>query len=482
SASRQISGVSDIFTLGKDAIVIVADGYWVAHKASRTLQIDWDRGALADLNSESIRAALQQQLASNNGHNVSLEGAAMAGTTQALEAEYFAPYQAHAPMEPPNCVAAVATDRVDIWCGNQSPDALQHVIASALQRPRETVFIHSQLIGGSFGRRLYYDYAVEAALISQRIGKPIKLIWSREDDIRHDLYRPAALSRFRAQLREGKLIGWENKIAGPSGKQDVLPAIAERIVAHLPDSVARSINEHFAEHKFSSAEGATQLLYAIPYLKVDFAECNPGVPFGAWRSVGNSVNGFFVESFIDEIAQTLQQDPLAFRLSQLKPEATRARAVLELVGDKSHWGKVAAGHYQGIAVFEAFDTVVAEVAEISIEDAQIKVHKVTCAIDCGRVVNPDIVKAQIESGVIFALSAALTCEITIENGAVAQSNFHDFEPIRMHNAPAVEVHIIPSEASPTGVGEPGVPPLAAAVGNAIFAATGKRLRELPFRL
>lgn len=477
SASKQIVGISDIFALGVNAVAIIADSYWHARKAADALKLEWNKGPLAGLDSAGIRSALKNKIDANSKHNITPHDG-----IQIIEADYYAPYQAHTPMEPLNCVAEVRADRVDIWTGNQSPDVFRETVANALQCPRETVFVHTPMLGGGFGRRIYPDYAIEAALVAQKIGKPVKLIWSREDDIRHDLYRPASASQFRAQLQNGKLIAWENKIAGPSVMQYTIPIVAKAIVPWLPQRVLGVVGSVIGNHDSTSTEGATTLLYATPSINVDYLHYDAGVPIGSWRSVGNSINGFFVESFIDEIAHTLQQDSLVFRLAQLKPEATRARAVLELVAAKSGWGKASDGYFQGISVFESFGTTVAEVAEISIEGSHINVHKVTCAVDCGRVVNPDIVAMQIESGVIYALSAALTSEITIADGAVVQSNFHDFEPIRMHNAPAIDVHIVPSDAAPTGVGEPGVPPLAAALGNAIFAATGKRLRELPFRL
>ena len=481
STSQQIAGVSAIFALGGHGVAIVANSYWVARKAARLLQIEWNKGPLAGLDSAGIRSGLKKSL-DDQGHNVIDDGAAPTDDGQIIEAEYYAPYQAHAPMEPLNCVADVRADRIDLWCGNQSPDVFQRTVADALQRPHESVFVHSQMLGGGFGRRTFPDYAVEAALVSQHIGRPVQLIWSREDDLQHDYYRPAAVSRFRGQVRDGKLVSWENKIAVPSIMQAAIPVLAKTMAPWLPQRALPIIGGFLGKRDSTSTEGAASLPYTTPHLKVDCVLCDPGVPVGWWRSVGNSLNGFFVESFIDEMAQAAGQDPLAFRLAQLKPEATRERAALELVAAQAHWGKAPVGRFQGIAVHESFKTVVAEVVEISIEDGQIKVHKVTCAVACGRAVNPDIVRAQIESGVIYALSAALTSEITIADGAVVQSNFHDFEPIRMHNAPAIDVHIVPSEAAPTGVGEPGVPPLAAALGNAIFAATGKRLRALPFRL
>jgi isoquinoline 1-oxidoreductase/isoquinoline 1-oxidoreductase beta subunit len=476
AAARQGKNVHDIFALDDRSIAVVASGYWFARKAAEKLQIEWNKGRLAGLDSAGIRNALQQRLDEGDDKSVDKSSA------DVIEATYYAPYQAHAPMEPLNCVADVRADRVDIWTGNQCPEVFRESIADVLQRPRETVFVHQQMLGGGFGRRFYPDYAIEAALISAKTGKPVKLLWSREDDLRHDYYRPPALSRFRVQLRDGGVAAWENRLATPSVMQGAIPIVVHAVAPWVPQSVLRLGGEMLGKRDPISAEGASKLLYVTQELNFDYAYFDPGIPLGSWRSVGNSFNGFFVESFVDEIAQALKQDPLAFRLAQLKPESSRARAALELVAARSNWGTLPAGRFQGIAVCEAFNTVAAQVVEISVEGANIRVHKVTCAVECGRAVNPDIVAAQLESGVIFALSAALISEITISDGAVVQSGFHDFEPVRMQNAPAIDVHIVPSEAAPTGVGELGVPPLAAALGNAIFAATGQRLRELPFRL
>lgn len=479
TVGRQVAHVRDIFALDDRSVAVVADSYWFARKAAEKLRLEWNKGPLAGLDSAGIRAALERRLDEEDDHDVDDDGDR---DVQHIEATYYAPYQAHAAMEPLNCVADVHADRVDIWVGNQSPEVFRQAVADVLQRPRETVFVHQQMLGGGFGRRFYPDNAVEAAQISARIGKPVKLIWSREDDLRHDYYRPPALSRFRARLREGAVSEWKNSIATPSVMQGAIPVVVRAMAPWMPPPVLRKGGDLLAKYDPLSTEGASTLLYDMPHLDVTYTHHDPGIPLGSWRSVGSSFNGFFVESFFDEIAHALKQDPLAFRLARLKPESSRARAALELVSARSKWGNAPAGRFQGIAVCEAFNTVIAQVVEISIDNANIRVHKVTCAVECGLVVNPDIVAAQIESGVIFALSAALTSEITISDGAVVQSGFHDFEPVRMHNAPAIDVHVVPGNASPTGVGELGVPPLAAALGNAIFAATGRRLRELPFRL
>jgi len=479
-AEKQRAQVHDIFALNDRSIAIVASSYWLARKAAEKLQVKWNKGPLAGMDSAGIRQALEQRLA--EGEDDTVERDMSQDSAQFVEASYYAPYQAHAPMEPLNCVADVRADRVDLWTGNQCPEVFRQSVADALQRSRETVFVHQQMLGGGFGRRFYPDYAIEAALVSARIGKPVKLIWSRQDDIRHDFYRPPALSRFRAQLRDGDVSDWENKVATASVMRGALPVVVRAMAPWMSQGVLRSGGDLLAKFDPLSTEGASSLLYEMPNLAVDYVYYDAGIPLGSWRSVGSSFNGFFVESFVDEIAQALKQEPLAFRLARLKPESSRARATLELVAAKSNWGRAPAGRFQGIAVCEAFNTVAAQVVEISVNDGKIRVHKVTCAVECGRVINPDIVAAQIESGVVFALSAALTSEITIHDGAVVQSGFHDFEPIRMHDAPAIDVHTVPSEAPPTGVGELGVPPLAAALDNAIFAATGQRLRELPFRL
>jgi isoquinoline 1-oxidoreductase subunit beta len=481
AVSKQVSGVSDVFAFGTAAVAVVARGYWPARKAANQLVTEWEKGPLAGLDSAAIRNELKRQLDSDTELKAT-EGVAPGAEGQIIEAEYYAPYQAHAAMEPLNCVADVQADRIDIWCGNQSPDVFRVAVAGALQRAPESVFVHSQFLGGGFGRRAFPDYAVEAALLSKKIGKPVKLMWSREDDMRHDLYRPPALSRFRATLMDEKFVEWNNRLVSPSATRMSLPGLIKAMAPWMPDSALPVMAGVFAPRDITSTDGATKLPYEIPQFNVDYIYFDPGVPVGPWRSVGASLNGFFVESFIDEVAHALKQDPLAFRLSLLKPEASRARAVLKLVAEKSRWGKAPADIFQGIALAECFNTVVAHVVDVSFLNNKLQVHKVTCAVECGLVVNPDIVAMQIESGVIYALSASLAGEITVVDGAIVQSNFHDFIPIRMYDSPAVEVHIVPSNGDPSGVGEPGVPPLAPALGNAIFAATGKRLRELPFRL
>jgi CO/xanthine dehydrogenase Mo-binding subunit len=351
------------------------------------------------------------------------------------------------------------------------------------------ITVNTTFMGGGFGRRIVQDFVEECAEIADRLQKPIKLIWSREDDTRHDWYRPATLHKLTAALDENQQpLGWKHCIAGPKVFDYLVRNAAPAQYPFVPkmayDMLAASgkMGEGIiAPTDTSSTEGADNFPYAIAHQDIRFTHADPEIPIGYWRSVGYSHNGFVIESFIDELANSAKQDAFEFRLALLK-DHPRAQAVLKMAAQKSNWGNATKGQAQGIAIHQSFGTWVAQVADIEVTGTQFKVKKITCVVDCGQSVNPDMVKSQMEGGIIFALTAALYGEITLKNGAVEQSNFHDYPMLRMNETPEIDVTIMQNDHSPTGVGEPGVPPLAPAVANAIFAATGQRLRKLPLKL
>ncbi len=460
-AARKMPGVKHILQI-KSGVAVVADGYWHAMQARAALKIKWDEGDFARQSSAQIRKT-REALAQGKGAVAKSVGDAYSAIAKAKKAltnvVYEVPYLAHAPMEPPAAVASVSAERCEIWASTQVPDRVQTLAAEITGLPKDKVIVHTTFLGGGFGRKLYPDYIVEALEISKAIQAPVKVIWSREDDIQHDLYRPATYNVFSAALNEqGEIAAWAHKIVG-----DALNA------SHPKDKV-----------EGAAVEGAQNLPYRIPNLHVEWVMHNPGVPTGAWRSVGSSQNAFVTESFIDELAYLAGKDPFEFRRNLL--ENKRLKAALELAAEKAGWGKpLPAGVYRGIACHESFRSYVAEVAEVSVDKktGEVKVHRVVVAIDCGLVVNPLSAAAQMEGGVIDGLSCVFKRAITIKNGRVEQSNFGDYDALRMHEAPKVEVYFVPSTDAPTGTGEPGLPPALPAVCNAIFAATGKRIRKLP---
>ncbi len=487
TAARSAPGVIDIFDLN-GAIAVVADTYWHATKAARTVNVTWDKGPLGSLDSDGIRAAWVD-MAKQDGRTVRGDGnvdAALKSAASVHEAVYEVPYLAHATMEPQNTTASFRDGACEIWSPNQGPDVSQALAADALGISRDKVTVHTTLMGGGFGRRGIPDFVAEAALVSRQVKRPVKLVWSREDDMRHDFYRPATYNVMKAALNDqGQTQSWSHKIVAPSMFRSLLPILGKVAPEWMPHWMTNSLSAVAGSivktRDPSSHEGAVEQPYAIPNVDVAHVFYDPGVPLGFWRSVGHSQNAFVVESFIDELAHKAGEDPYKFRRRLLEGNA-RHLAVLDLAAEKANWGKTTAGTYQGIAVHESFGSVVAEVAEVRVVDGNIKVERVVCAADCGLVVNPDQVQAQVESAVIFGLTAALRGKITIKDGAVEQSNFHDYPLLRMNEIPVVEVHVVPSTSSPTGIGEPGTPPIAPAVANAVFAATGSRLRSLPLTL
>jgi len=473
AAAKASPGVKDVVQIGS-GVAVVADTYWNAKKGRDALKVVWDEGALAKTSSESIRAQFVS-LANRPGVTARSDGnaaGALAKGAKKIEAVYEVPYLAHACMEPMNCAAHVRADGVTIWAPTQYQWGLglgaQGIASKLTGLPEDKVEVHTTYLGGGFGRRFELDFVIEAVEVSKAVHAPVKVVWSREDDIQHDFYRPSTYNKLAAALDEaGAPIAWTHKIVGPS-----IFSRFEAVFGPMPKGIDGS-----------SVEAAVDMPYLVPNVKVDWVRADVGVPVGFWRSVGNSQNAFIVESFVDELAHAAGKDPFEFRRGLLEKHP-RHKAVLELAAEKSGWGQpLPAGRARGIALQESFGSMVAQVAEVSVSpENKVKVHRIVCATDCGTVVNPDIVVAQMESAIVYGLSAALSGEITIKDGRVVQTNFNDYPVLRMHEMPVVEVHLVKSTEPPGGVGEPGTPPAAPAVCNAIFAATGKRVRRLPIRL
>jgi len=446
----------------ESGVAVVADTYWQALEGRRALQITWDEGpnaALTDIPGRLASLATQAGVSARKDGDAS---AALAAAAKKIDAVYEVPFLHHATMEPMNCTAHVRADGCDVWAPTQNQTRAQEVAAEAAGLSKEKVRIHTTLLGGGFGRRLESDFVAEAVRISKAVNAPVKVIWTREDDTKHGFYRPATYNRLAAGLdAQNKPVAWTHHIVAP-------PILLK--FGPLQNGIDSTL-----------IDGASDMPYTVPNVFVDQVAADmPGIPMGFWRSVGASQNAFVVESFMDELAVAAGRDPYEFRreLLQAKPRHLRT---LELAATKAGWGTpLPAGRGRGIAVAEWEPTTCAEVAEVSVApDGTVRVHRVVCAVDCGPVVNPDTIAAQMQGGVVFGLSAALYGEITIENGRVKQGNFNDYQVLRMPEMPVVEVHIVPSTDAIGGIGEPSVPPTAPAVCNAIFAATGKRIRRLP---
>jgi isoquinoline 1-oxidoreductase beta subunit len=464
SRAKAIPGVRSVVQISS-GIAVIGDGYWPAKQGRDALQVTWDEGPVAQVSTASIsrlfaeRAGQDGAVARHDGDAIQ----ALTGAAQRVEAVYEMPFLAHATMEPMNCTAHVRADGVDVWAPTQFQTGAQMVGAQIGGVTPDKVAVHTTYLGGGFGRRFELDFIAEALETSKAAKAPVKVIWSREDDIQHAQYRPANYHQLRAGLdASGKPIAWTHRIVAPS------------IMARLfPQTIKNGLDGE-------AVEGGVELPYAVPNVHVDYQLTDTGIPVGFWRSVNNSYNSFAVEGFIDELAVAAKQDPYEYRRALLS-NAPRHRGVLELAATKAGWGTaLPAGRARGIAVYKSFESFAAQVAEVSVSPAgDVRVHRVVCAIDCGMHVNPSTIEAQMQGGIVYGLTAALNGAIDIDRGRVVQSNFHDYQMLRLAEMPVVEVHIVQSTDEPGGVGEPGTPPIAPAVCNAIFAATGKRIRKLP---
>jgi len=463
--AKAIAGVRQVVAISS-GVAVVADGYWPAKLGRAALQITWDEGPTARVSSASIQR-LFTGLADKPGVKTRHDGnpvGAMGSAHAQLAADYSAPFLAHATMEPMNCTAHVRADGVDIWAPTQFQGSTQALGAQIGGVSPDKVQVHTTYLGGGFGRRAESDFVSEALETSKAVGAPVKVIWSREDDIQHEYYRPASYHRFHAGWdATGKPVAWTHRVVAPS--------IVARFMG--PQAVKNGVDEE-------AVEGAVGMPYSIPNVHVDYHLADTGIPVGFWRSVSNSFNAFAVEGFVDELAHAARKDPYEYR-RDLLAKAPRHLGVLNLVADKAGWGKpLPAGQARGIAVWKSFESYVAEVAEVSVDaDGSVQVHRVVCAVDCGPVVNPSIVESQLQSGIVYGLTAALWGEITIANGRVEQDNFTNYPMLRQAQMPVIETYILPSTDAQGGIGEPATPPIAPAVCNALFALSGTRIRKLP---
>ncbi len=486
--AKAIKGVRDVFEIPAvpegvhscGGVVVLADTTYIAMQGRKALQIDWDYGPATAESSETLRKQFRK-LVDSNMKVVLNQGDADSALSNAaekkIECDYELPFQAHATMEPMNCTMHIQSDRAEAWAPTQAPDLVQAVIRQLTGLAPEKIQVHTTFMGGGFGRRYQWDFPTEATQIAKQVGKPVQLVWSREDDMTHDFYRPASYHRVSGAIdRSGNIVAWRHK------------------------QTSTSIAEWFSpkEPPESSELGCTtEMPYLVKNYKLEYLPAASAVPRAWWRSVEASAIGFVMESFMDELAAAAGVDPYEFRIQKLgearlvkdaldpkgRPLDTgRFRGVLQLAAEKSGWGKpLPKGEGRGIAAHYSFHSYVANVAEVAVENGHVKVKRVVSAVDIGTAVNPDGVRAQVESAIVYGLTAALKSQITIDGGKVVEQNFNKFSTLSMKETPRIEVYIVPSAIAPTGIGEPGLPPTAPALMNAIFAATGKRIRRLPLQ-
>lgn len=465
--AKAIKGVRDIIQI-EQTVAIIAENTWLALKGREKTEIVWNEGPNTNLSNSSIREMFIEKSKAMGAvvEKLGNPSSAFSTATKTTEAIYEAPFAAHATMEPMNATASYKNGKCEIWAPTQNPEWIQRDAAQALGIAQKDVIVHITLLGGGFGRRSLPDYALDAAKISKAISVPVKVTWTREDDMQHDWYRPASYHVLAGAFDANRnLIGWTHRLVAPS-------ILGQRSPDQIKDGLDRR-----------ACECAVEMPYSIPHVLIDYQMANTPVPIGAWRSVYASQNVFVVESFIDELAFAANTDPVQFRLELLK-RSPRMSQVVRLAAEKAGWGKpLPKGHALGIACAKSFETYVAEVAEVSLdEEKRARVHRVVAAVDCGIAVNPNTIEAQIEGSIVYGLSATLKDEITIEHGRVQQSNFNDYQMPRIDEMPKVEVHLVKSSEPPGGIGEPGLPPVAPAVCNAIFSLINTRVRKLPLRI
>ena len=469
--SKKIAGVSYVGKISDSAVAVVAASAWGAMEGRRVLNVTWDEGPNKDLNTAAILASMKQA-ASKKGVNIYSAGDPAKVSGRKISAEYTLPFMAHAAMEPGNCTASYQGSKCELWAPTQVPQDCRDSVATAVGLDSDQVKVNVTLMGGGFGRRLEHDYAVEAALVSKAINSPVKVVWTREDDMRFSTYRPASIHQLAATLDgSGYPLALTHRLIAPSISGQKGQPVPNGVDPDLPDEAGP--------------------VYGIPNYSIEYVMTETPVPLGWMRSVYALQTAFALETFIDELAVAAGKDPVQFRLHLLEKDqdlpyfttmwkTSRMRGVLQLVADRAGWGKpLPAGRYRGLACFGCFQSYMAEVVEISMENNQPRVHRVVAAVDCGQIVNPSILEQQIQGGIVYGLANALRAKITIEKGRVMQGNFDDYAPLRMEETPVVEVYAVPSVEAPTGIGEPSVPPVAPALCSAIYGATKKRIRALP---
>jgi isoquinoline 1-oxidoreductase subunit beta len=485
SKAKAIPGVHQVVRLA-DAVAVVAEHMWAAQQGVAALDIRWNEGPNAQLTTADIvrqldAASRQPGVVARKDGDVTQ---AMAGAARKIEAIYEVPFLAHATMEPVNCTVHVRPDGCDLWVGTQVPTFAQTAAAKVTGLPRHKVQVHNHLLGGGFGRRLEVDFIIRSVEIAKQVAGPVKVVWTREADIQHDMYRPYYYDRIAAGLDErGKPIAWSHRVTGSSIMARVTSELFPKTLRVMRAAGLHQLVAMVKGLDVDAVEGAAEPPYALPNIRVEYVRQEPpSIPTAFWRGVGPTHNIFVVESFIDELAAATQRDPFQYRRALLD-QLPRAKAVLELAALQAGWDRaLAPGSGRGISLLHAFGSYIAQVAEVSVsKQGDVRVGRVVCAVDCGTIVNPDTVKAQMESGIIFGISAALWGEITFKNGRVEQHNFNDYRVLRLPEAPVIEVHLVQSTAAPGGVGEPGTSAVMPAVANAIFAATGKRIRKLPVK-